>query len=110
VAVEPTEPAALTAATLLATNAFEALGGRAGKPTWAGMAQLLSLVRRRATGHRQAETALAKVEQHPDDQDRVRELSGLLAALAAQDAAFHRELAALVDQARRDPVVGSLGH
>jgi hypothetical protein len=104
----PIEPAAITAATLLATKALEAVGGQAGQTAWAGMSRLVALVRRKVTGHRQAETALAQVQQHPEDVDRVRELGELLAAFAVQDAAFHRDLAALVDQARRDPVVGQL--
>jgi hypothetical protein len=106
--VGPIEPAAITAATLLATKAPEAVGGQAGERTWAGMTQLAALVRRKVTGHRQAETTLAQVQQPPEDTDRIRELAGLLAAFAAQDAGFHRDLAALVDQARRDPVVGQL--
>jgi hypothetical protein len=42
------------------------------------MTQLMA-VRRKTTGHRQAETALAQVQQHPEDVDRVRELGRLLA-------------------------------
>jgi hypothetical protein len=106
--VGPIEPAAITAATLLATKALEALGSQAGERTWAGMTQLVALVRRKVTGHRHAETTLAQVQQHPQDTDRIRELGELLAAFAAQDVAFHREVVALLDQARRDPVVGQL--
>jgi hypothetical protein len=106
--VGPIEPAAITAAILLATKALEALGSQAVERTWAGMTQLVALVRRKVTGHRQAETALAQVQQHPEDADHIRELGELLAAFAIQDAAFHRDLAALVDQARRDPMLGSL--
>ncbi|HEY2958190.1 MAG TPA: FxSxx-COOH system tetratricopeptide repeat protein [Actinomycetota bacterium] len=104
----PTDPAALTAATLLATNALPALGGQAGEPTWAGMSRLAALVRDRVRGHHDAEATLAQVGQHPEDVGRIRELGELLAAFAAQDAAFHRDLTALVDQARGDPVVGQL--
>jgi tetratricopeptide (TPR) repeat protein len=104
----PIEPVAITAATLLATKALEALGGKFGEHTWGGMGRLIALVRRKVTGHQPAETALSEVERHPDDQDRIRALAELLAALAAQDAAFHRELAALVSDARRDPSIGSL--
>jgi hypothetical protein len=104
----PIEPAAITAATLLATKALEALGGKAGEHTWAGMGRLIALVRRKVTGHQPAEIALTEVERHPDDQDRIRALAELLAALAARDAVFHRELAALVTDAREDPVVGPL--
>jgi tetratricopeptide (TPR) repeat protein len=104
----PIEPAAITAATLLATKALEALGGKAGEHTWTGMGRLIALVRRKVTGYQPAETALTEVERHPDDHDRIRALAEQLAALAAQDAAFHRELAALISDARRDPSIGSL--
>jgi hypothetical protein len=104
----PIEPAAITAATLLASKALEALGGKAGESTWAGLGRLVTLVRRKVTGHRQAEVALAEIEQHPDDQAGICRLAEILAALGAQDAGFHRELAALVADARRDPVVGLL--
>ena len=104
----PIEPAAITAATLLATKALEAFGGKAGETTWVGMSRLVALVRRTVTDHRQAESALAEVERHPDDQARIRELGELLAAFAARDAAFHRELASLVADARRDPTIGPL--
>jgi len=104
----PIEPAAITAAALLATKALEALGGKVGEHTWAEMGRLIALVRHKVTGHQPAETALSEVERHPDDQNRIRTLAELLAALAAQDATFHRELAALVADARRDPLIGSL--
>jgi hypothetical protein len=104
----PIEPAAITAATLLATRALEALGGKAGESTWAGMGRLVALVRDKLRGHRGAETTLALLEERPDDPHRIRELGELLAVLAAQDTAFHQELATLIADARRDPIVGPL--
>jgi hypothetical protein len=106
--VGPTEPAAITAATLLATKALEGFAGQVGETTWAGMSRLMDLVRHKVTGHRQAEVALRQVQQHPEDSKRVWELGELLATFAAQDDAFHRELAALVADARSDPTIGPL--
>jgi hypothetical protein len=106
--VAPIEPAAITAAALLATKALEALGGKAGEITWAGMSRLVALIRSRVAGHRRAETALARLERHPDGHEHVRELAELLTTFAAQDAGFHRDLVALVADARRDPTIGSL--
>jgi hypothetical protein len=103
----PIEPAAITAATLLATKALEALGATVGESTWAGMGRLIALVRHKVTGHPQAETVLAKVEQHPDDQNRVHDLAEVLAAFAAKDAVFHRELDTLIAQAKQDPAIGA---
>ena len=103
----PIEPVALTAATLLATKALEALGGKTGEATWAGLNRLMALVRGAVSGHRQAEATLTELENHPDDQGRIRRLAEVLVAFGAQDAEFHRELVVLVGGARRDPVVGS---
>jgi tetratricopeptide (TPR) repeat protein len=104
----PIEPAAITAATLLATKAMEALGGKAGETTWAGMGRLVALVRRRFGGHHRAESTLAELDEHPEDADRIRDLAELLTSFAAQDAAFRRELVELVTDARHDPSVGPL--
>jgi len=68
----PIEPAAITAAALLATKALEAVGGRVGEHAWAGMGRLTTLVRNKLRGDQRAETVLAEVEQHPDDQGRIR--------------------------------------
>ena len=104
----PIEPAAITAATLLASKALEAVGGRLGEHAWAGMGRLAALVRDRFRGDRGAEVRLAELHQHPDDPDRVHEVARLLAGLAAQDDAFRQELTVLVDEARHDPTVGPL--
>jgi hypothetical protein len=60
----PIEPAAVAAATLLATNALEASGGRAGEPTWAGMSPLVTLVRDQVLGHRGPASA-CHIQHHP---------------------------------------------
>jgi len=106
-ATGPIEPAAITAATLLATKTLEGVAGKAGESTWAGMGRLATLVRRKVSGHPAAETALAQVEQHPDDHGRIRDLAELLTAFATRDAAFHRELAALVAEAKQDATIGA---
>jgi tetratricopeptide (TPR) repeat protein len=105
--VGPIEPAATTAAALLATDALQAASGQADQPAWAGMSRLAALVRDRVRGHRQAEAALTLLKQHPQNADRVRELSELLAAFAAQDAAFQRDLTGLVAEAKQDPAIGA---
>src|SRR6266508_3291639 len=104
----PIEPAAITAATLLASKALEGLGGKAGEATWAGMGRLVEVVHRKLTGDPRAASTLEQVERHPDDVDYIRDLAGALAAVAADDDAFRRELLALVADARRNPAVGAL--
>ena len=106
--MEPIEPVAITAATLLATKALEALGNKTGETTWAGLGRLLELVRSKLTGHRQGEAALTGIAQHPANRDRILRLAEILAGFGNQDPDFHRQLAALVTEARDDPVVGSL--
>jgi hypothetical protein len=105
--VEAIQPAAITAATLLAGRALDALGGRARESTWAGMDRLAAVVRRKVSGHREGEAALAAVEHHPDDPGRVQALAAALTSLAADEPAFQAELTELVAQAKRDPSIGA---
>jgi hypothetical protein len=106
--MEPIMTVAISAAVLLGTKAFEAIGTKAGETTWAGMGRLVTLIRAKTRGHQWAEATLADIERGPADPDRMRALSEILATLAAQDRRFRRELAALITEARQDPVVGPL--
>jgi hypothetical protein len=106
--MEPIMTVAISAAVLLGTKAFEAIGTKAGETTWAGMGRLVTLIRAKARGHQWAEATLAEIERGPADPDRMRALSEILATFAAQDRRFRRELAALITEARQDPVVGPL--
>jgi tetratricopeptide (TPR) repeat protein len=103
----PVEPAAVTAATLLATNALEGADGQPGEPAWAGMGRLVTLVRDRVRGHRQAEAALVQVERHPEDPNGVQALAAALSELAAGDDGLRAALSGLVAEAKQDPAVGA---
>jgi hypothetical protein len=105
--VEAIQPAAITAATLLAGRALDVLGGRARESTWAGMDRLAAVVRRKVRGHREGEAALAAVEHHPDDPGRVQALAAALTSLAVDEPAFQAELTELVAHAKRDPRIGA---
>jgi len=105
--VEAIQPVAITAATLLAGRALDALGGRATESTWAGMDHLAAVVRRKVREDRDGEAALAAVEHHPDDPGRVQALAAVLTSLAVNEPAFQAELAELVAHAKRDPSIGA---
>jgi hypothetical protein len=107
VVVEPTEPAALAAASLLAAGTVDAKGGRAGTSAWPGQARLAGLVRQAVTGHDLA-VVLDDVDARPQDPVAVGALAQVLAALAAESPAFRGELARLVGQAEHDPSIGQL--
>jgi hypothetical protein len=103
----PIEPAAITAATLLASRALDSFGGKAGESIWAGMARLARVVTRKVRGHPDVAAALDKLVAEPTDPDRIRDLGRGLARLAADDPVFGRELARLIADAKGDPVIGS---
>ena len=103
----PTEPAALTAASLLVASTVEAQGGPAGTSAWPGHAQLSGLVQR-VTADRQVGTVLDEAIAWPQDPAAVGALAQVLAALAAEDHTFRGELVRLVGQAEHDPAVGRL--
>jgi tetratricopeptide (TPR) repeat protein len=102
VADQPTEPAALTAASLLAASTVEEQGS-----VWAGHAQLSGLVQRAAADH-DVGTVLEEVTARPQDPSAIGALAQVLAAVAAEDPTFRGELARLVGQAEHDPAIGQL--
>ena len=93
--MEPTEPAGLAAASLLAASKADEQGGQAGTGTWAGQAQLARLVQR-ATADREVEAVLDEVIARPQDPAAVSALAQVLAVLAAEDPGFREALARLV--------------
>jgi uncharacterized membrane protein YebE (DUF533 family) len=94
------------AAVLLATKSGEALAGEAGKAAWSGLGRLLGLVRARFAGDPQAVAVLEAAQAQPSEEARVRRLAETLVQHAEGDQEFLSALSGLVEQARRDPVVG----
>lgn len=67
--------------------------------------RLIALVRDRFSGEKEAAgTALARVEDAPDSPKRVRELAGVIDALADRDGGFRSELEGLIEEAQRSGV------
>jgi tetratricopeptide (TPR) repeat protein len=106
-AEQPTEPAAFTAAGLLAAGEVDAQGGQARTSAWAGHAQLARLVQR-ATADRDVGAVLDQLTARPQDPAAIGALAQVLAAIATQDPGFRKALARLVDQAEHDHVIGGL--
>ncbi|HEY2958092.1 MAG TPA: FxSxx-COOH system tetratricopeptide repeat protein [Actinomycetota bacterium] len=104
---EPTEPAALAAASLLAAGTVKEQTGPAGTGAWPGQAQLARLVQQATIGSDLA-TVLDDLIARPQDPPAVGALAQVLAAVAAQDQGFRRTLARLVEQAEHDRAIGGL--
>jgi tetratricopeptide (TPR) repeat protein len=105
--VEPIEPAALAAASLLAAGTVDAQGGQAGTSAWPGQARLAGLVQR-AAADRDVGAVVEDFIARPQDPAAVGALALVLTAVAARDLGFREELARLVGQAEHDPVIGGL--
>jgi hypothetical protein len=94
------EPAASTAASLLARGSFSG-----GHPAVPGLAALVD----GTLPHRpDLREAFERARAQPEDPTRVGALAQALTALAETDTAFGRELAALITQAQQAPGVGGL--
>ena len=105
--MESTEPAALTAASLLAADNVDRQSGRAEASAWPGRARLADLVQR-ATADHQVRAVLDEATARPQDPAAVGALAQVLATLAAADPSLAGELARLVGQAEHDAAIGKL--
>ena len=94
------------AAVLLATKGGGALAGEGGKAAWVGLGRLVALVRGKFAGDRPAGRALEEAQAHPNDPVLVQRLAETLVQHGDRDPGFLQALAQLVEEARRDPVVG----
>src|SRR6266511_3217438 len=102
-AVAPIDPAALTAATLIATPVAKGTGAANAS---AALERLTAPVQRALVGEPAVETTLANASDHPDDPQRLRALAELLDALAARDTSFGEKLSGLISQAQGDSTIG----
>jgi hypothetical protein len=107
VAVEPIEPAALTAASLLAAGKVDEQGGQTRTSAWQGHAELTRLVQR-ATANRDVGVVLDELTARPQDPVAIGVLAQVLAAAATEDRRLAGELARLVGEAEHDPTIGKL--
>ncbi|WP_406505859.1 hypothetical protein [Streptomyces sp. NBC_00212] len=90
---------------LVVKGALEAAGQEAGHSGWGGGARLVQRLRARFRGDPDAEHALDRVTQAPDDEPTRQELERILAAHMLRDRAFETDVRRLVDEA-----VAATGH
>lgn len=101
------DPVSVTVAAMVAAS-FKSVGEQAGRGAWGVLGRAVEAVRARLSDDEAGGRALAALEQAPDDEACVAALSGALERRAGADAVFRGELAALVNEARRDPVAGRI--
>jgi hypothetical protein len=98
---------ALTAAGLVAKQALEAAGGKAGEGAWAGLRRLAETIRRRFAGDQEVTETLDRLEAKPESPARGAELAEVLEPRLHADPGFVAELARLVEQVEADPQTAS---
>jgi hypothetical protein len=87
------DPMALDVATIIVRKTVEALAD----PAKDAVAKLLTKVRNRFRGDKEAETALAVAEAQPDSPANVEELARVLERISAADPVFSRDLQTLLN-------------
>jgi hypothetical protein len=105
-AVEPIDPAAGTAASLLAAGSVDE-HGQAETSAWPGQALLAALVQRAVADH-DVRALPDEVTTRPQDPNAIGAPAHILTTLAAEDRTFRGELARLVGLAEHDPAIGAL--
>jgi tetratricopeptide (TPR) repeat protein len=106
--LEPLDPAAATAASLLARGVLDDQGGQTQASAWPSLAEVAGLVEQAAADDQDVQATIGEITTHPDEPTRVAALTHLLSALAARDSAIRAALARLAGQATGDPAVGGL--
>ncbi|MBT2405036.1 MULTISPECIES: hypothetical protein [unclassified Streptomyces] len=97
--MDPVTAVAAAGVALVAQGALQSVGEEAARSGWNSGVRLVERIRARFRGDTQAEGALDRVAQAPDDEDALQELERRLAAYMLQDRAFEAEMRQLVDKA-----------
>jgi hypothetical protein len=97
--MDPVTAVAAAGVALVVKGALETAGQEAGRSGWAGGARLVERIRARFRGDADAEGALDRVTDAPDDEGARRELERRLAAHMLLDEHFEAEIRRLVDEA-----------
>jgi hypothetical protein len=98
---------ALTAAGLIAKQALEAAGGKAGEGAWAGLGRLAQTIRRRFAGDHEVTETLDRLEAKPTSAARTTDLAEVLGPRLDADPGLVAELTRLVEQVKGDPQTAS---
>ncbi|MEU0426458.1 hypothetical protein ABZ235_23165 [Streptomyces canus] len=97
--MDPVTAVAAAGVALVVKGALETAGQEAGRSGWAGGARLMDRIRARFRGNADAEGALDRVTDSPDDENAQQELERQLAAHMLLDSGFETEIRRLVDEA-----------
>lgn len=97
--MDPITAVAAAGVALVVKGALEATGQEAGRSGWSGGARLVERIRARFRGDSEAETALERVADAPDDESGRQELERMLAAHMLRDRQFEDDLRRMVDEA-----------
>ncbi|MEU0212280.1 hypothetical protein [Streptomyces canus] len=97
--MDPVTAVAAAGVALVVKGALETAGQEAGRSGWAGGARLMDRIRARFRGNTDAEGALDRVTDSPDDENAQQELERQLAAHMLLDSGFETEIRRLVDEA-----------
>ncbi|KOX31607.1 MULTISPECIES: hypothetical protein [unclassified Streptomyces] len=97
--MDPLTAIAAAGVALVVKGALEATGQEAGRSGWTGGARLVARIRERFRGDADAETALERVADAPDDENRQQDLERMLAAHMLRDRQFESDVRQLVDEA-----------
>ncbi|MFF5456108.1 hypothetical protein ACFY40_33485 [Streptomyces sp. NPDC012950] len=97
--MDPLTAIAAAGVALVVKGALEATGQEAGRSGWTGGARLVARIRERFHGDADAETALERVADAPDDENRQQDLERMLAAHMLRDRQFESDIRQMVDEA-----------
>ncbi|MFJ3538279.1 hypothetical protein ACIPQA_22740 [Streptomyces sp. NPDC090109] len=97
--MDPLTAIAAAGVALVVKGALEATGQEAGRSGWTGGARLVARIRERFRGDADAETALERVADAPDDENRQQDLERMLAAHMLRDRQFESDIRQMVDEA-----------
>ncbi|WP_369147190.1 hypothetical protein [Streptomyces sp. R44] len=97
--MDPLTAIAAAGVALVVKGALEATGQEAGRSGWNGGARLVERIRARFRGDTEAEAALERVTDAPDDESGRQVLERMLAAHMLRDRQFEDDLRRFVDEA-----------
>ncbi|MDN3266519.1 hypothetical protein [Streptomyces sp. MA15] len=91
------EAIAMASAALAAQGFF----GEGGRASWAGIGRVIAAIRSRLTGSHIGQSALAAVEENPEDLSSQRELGHQIMTFMTEDAAFREHMENLIREAHQ---------
>lgn len=97
--MDPVTAVAAAGVALVVKGALESAGQEAGRSGWSGGARLVERIRARFRGNEEAENALDRVTEVPDDESAHEGLERQLAAHMLLDPGFEADVRGMVDEA-----------